>query len=148
APETMQGRSLVGLAEGQVSDWREDAFSEIDLRVNPKMHGPHDPAVRDFVAMVCTRDWKYVHWPNRGLGELYHLANDPYELTNLFDDPAHAARLAEMRLRLLNRFMNNQRPHVGERTETFREHYEADHRPPPGVAVDAEYAPPEPARAT
>jgi arylsulfatase A-like enzyme len=28
------------------------------------------------------------------------------------------------------------------------EHYDSDHRPPPGVTVDAEYAAPEPARAT
>jgi hypothetical protein len=41
-----------------------------------------------------------------------------------------------MRLRLLNRFIMNQRPFIGERTDTFREHYRADHRPPkpiPGV---------------
>jgi hypothetical protein len=40
--------------------------------------------------------------------------------------------------------MNNQRPFVGERTAGFGKHYEADHRPPAGLAVDAEYAPLEP----
>jgi arylsulfatase len=136
APATMQGRSLVGLAEGKLTDWREDAFSEIDLHMNPRMHGPHDPRARDYVAMVCTREWKYVHFPNLGIGELYDLVHDPHELTNLFYDPGQAERVAEMRLRLLNRFMANQRPFIGERTDTFREHYFADHRPPkpiPGV---------------
>jgi arylsulfatase len=141
APRTMQGRSLVGLAEGQLSDWRDDAFCEIDLRLNPRMHGPKDPDSRDYVAMICTRDWKYVHFPTLGIGELYDLERDPHELENLFYDPAYAEKVAEMRLRLLDRMMMNQRPFIGARTETFRAHYDADHRPPdpiPGVT----YAPP------
>lgn len=135
-PDSMQGRSLVGLAEGKIDDWREDAFSEIDLRINPKMHGPNDPKSRDYVAMICTREWKYVHFPNLGIGELYDMVHDPHELENLFYDPDYADRVAEMRLRLLNRFMLNQSPYIGESTEGFREHYNADHRPPetiPGV---------------
>ena len=104
-PETMQGRSLVGLAEGHIADWRDDAFSEIDLRINPKMHGPNDPHARDYVAMICTKEWKYVHFPNLGIGELYDLVNDPHELDNLFYNPDYKDRVAEMRLRLLNRFM-------------------------------------------
>ena len=141
-PPAMQGRSLVGLAEGNIDDWREDAFSEIDLRLNPRMHGPLDPGSRDYVAMICTREWKYVHFPHLGYGELYDLVNDPHELTNLFTDPAYADVLAEMQLRLLNRMMDNQRPYIGAQTQTFKEHYEADHRPPapiPGVV----YAPSE-----
>jgi arylsulfatase len=126
----MQGRSLVGLAEGKLTDWRDDAFSEIDLHLNPLMHGPHDPGSRDYVAMICTREWKYVHFPTLGIGELYDLEHDPHELDNLFYDPAFAGRVAEMRLRLLNRFMANQRPYIGAHTETFEEHYGADHRPP------------------
>ena len=31
-----------------------------------------------------------------GAGEMYDLAADPDELTNLFDDPAHAAMRAEL----------------------------------------------------
>ena len=142
SPSSMQGRSLVGLAEGKISDWRDDAFSEIDLRINPKMHGPNDPNSRDYVAMICTSEWKYVHFPNLGIGELYNLVNDPHELDNLFYIPEFADRVAEMRLRLLNRFMLNQKPYIGEATAGFREHYNADHRPPqpiPGV----EYAPVE-----
>ena len=136
APQTMQGRSLVGLADGAIDGWRDDAFSEIDLRINPLMHGPRDPGSRDYVAMICTQTWKYVHFPTLAIGELYNLVNDPHELTNLFYDPAYADKVTEMRLRLLNRFMHNQRPTIGERTATFREHYDAAHRPPediPGV---------------
>ena len=143
SPETMQGRSLVGLAEGKISDWRDDAFSEIDLTINPLQYGPRDPNARDYVAMIATRDWKYVHFPNLGIGELYDLVNDPHELDNLFYEPEYAGKVSEMRLRLLNRFMANQRPFVGERTLTFREHYERDHRPPGGSLPGVEYAPTE-----
>ena len=143
-PATMQGRSLVGLADGKLDDWRDDAFSEIDLTINPRMHGPHDPGSRDYVAMICTRDWKYVHLPTLGIGELYHLAQDPHELYNLFYEPEYADKVAGMRLRLLNRFMHNQRPFVGEQTETFRRFYDSDHRPPAGSSPGVIYAPGEP----
>lgn len=141
-PPGMQGRSLVGLAEGEVDDWRDDAFSEIDLRINPQMHGPRDPDSRDYVAMITTRNWKYVHFPNLGIGELYDLTNDPHELDNLFYDSQYADKVAEMRLRLLNRFMNNQCPYIGARTESFREHYLSDHRPPGGSLPGVNYAEP------
>jgi arylsulfatase A-like enzyme len=140
-PETMQGRSLLGLAEGQIEDWREDAFSEIDLHINPRIHGPNDPGSRDYVAMICTSEWKYVHFPNLGIGELYALQRDPHELDNLFYDPAYAVQVAEMRLRLLNRYMRNQRPTIGERTETFGAFYDAEHRPPGGSLPAVESAP-------
>jgi len=144
APETMQGRSLVGLAEGEVDDWRDDAFSEINLHIIPTMHGPNAPDCRDYVAMVCTREWKYVHYPNLGLCELYDLVNDPNELTNLGDNSAYAETINAMRLRLLNRFMNNQSAFIGERTPTFSEHYDSPHLPPAELGIDAEYAETEP----
>ena len=31
-----------------------------------------------------------------GAGEMYDLANDPHEMTNLFDDPAYATMKAEL----------------------------------------------------
>ncbi len=133
----------MGLAEGKVADWRDDAFSEIDLRINPTMHAPNDPSLRDYVAMVATKGWKYVHFPNRGVGELYDLENDPREVNNLFYEPAYADQLAEMRLRLLNRMMNNQKAFIGERTPSFREHYASDHRPPGGTLPGVTYAPTE-----
>jgi arylsulfatase A-like enzyme len=139
----MQGRSLVGLTEGRIPDWRDDAFAEIDLRINPEMHGPRDPGSRDYVAMVCTRRWKYVHFPNLGIGELYDLVRDPHELDNLYTDPEYAGIVAEMRLRLLNRYMRNQHPYVGERTETFAEFYDSNHRPPEGSLPGVKYAPAE-----
>ena len=50
--------------------------------------------------MVRTQQWKYVHDPMGDLDELYDLVNDPWELTNVAADPAHAPVLAELRLHL------------------------------------------------
>jgi hypothetical protein len=83
-------------------------------------------------------------FPNLGFGELHDLELDPHELENLFYHSAYADRVAEMRLRLLNRFMSNQRAFVGERTEAFGAFYDSDHRPPHDVP-GTEYALPEPA---
>ncbi|MDX1682977.1 MAG: DUF4976 domain-containing protein, partial [Phycisphaeraceae bacterium] len=53
---------------------------------------------------------------------LYDLANDPYELNNLVDDPAYADRLAEMRnrLRALRRKYGDDLPLEGEPFEPVR----------------------------
>ena len=50
--------------------------------------------------MVRTDQWKYVYTPF-GRRELYHLADDPAELTNLSEEPAYADVEVEMRRRLL-----------------------------------------------
>lgn len=52
--------------------------------------------------MVRTRSWKYVHDAMGDMDELYDLLADPWELTNVVDDPAHREKLAEMRLLLAN----------------------------------------------
>jgi arylsulfatase A-like enzyme len=56
------------------------------------------------VRMVRTRDWKYVHRYPDGPHELFDLANDPGERRNLVADPAHAARVAELREKLAGWF--------------------------------------------
>ena len=50
--------------------------------------------------MVRTREWKYVHRYPDGPHELYHLARDPDERTNLAGDPAAAAMRGQLRARL------------------------------------------------
>lgn len=51
--------------------------------------------------MVRTRNWKVVHDPLGDKDELYDLANDPWELTNVIDDPTHSVIIADLRLKLL-----------------------------------------------
>ncbi|MFN2284229.1 MAG: sulfatase-like hydrolase/transferase [Anaerolineae bacterium] len=55
--------------------------------------------------MVRTREWKYVHDPmdkpnGHPSDELYDLRNDPWELTNVVNDPANQRVVAEMQKRL------------------------------------------------
>ncbi|MFH1086777.1 MAG: sulfatase-like hydrolase/transferase [Chloroflexota bacterium] len=50
--------------------------------------------------MVRTHERKYVHDPMGDADELYDLRADPWELTNVADDPAYASDLSELRLKL------------------------------------------------
>jgi len=50
--------------------------------------------------MVRTSEWKYVHDPMGDRDELYDLANDPWELTNVFEEEEYRDILADLRLRL------------------------------------------------
>lgn len=55
-------------------------------------------------AMLRTRDWKICLYAE-DLGELYDLRNDPYETTNLFDDPAVLPLRDELLARLARRML-------------------------------------------
>jgi arylsulfatase A-like enzyme len=50
--------------------------------------------------MVRTREWKYVHDPMGDKDELYDLVNDPWELTNVIDDPTHDLVVHDLQARL------------------------------------------------
>jgi choline-sulfatase len=51
--------------------------------------------------MVCTRQWKYVYDPDGGGDELYNRQDDPGELSNLVNDPAHKDVVCKLRTQLL-----------------------------------------------
>jgi len=51
--------------------------------------------------MVRTRRWKYIHDPMGDKDELYDMIEDPWELSNVVDDPAHRDVIADLRLQLL-----------------------------------------------
>ena len=74
----------------------------------PVLAGSYDPAEFDdsygeffgqrFVytqRITWHGDWKYVFSPG-GIDELYNLADDPHEMTNLAADPAHEQTLKDM----------------------------------------------------
>ena len=70
-PEWVQGRDLTPLLTGNADGYcpREAVYAEaVDKRC------------------IRTRDWKLIHYPTRPWGELYHLAEDPHELHNLYDE--------------------------------------------------------------
>jgi len=89
-PETFSGRSLMPLACGTSKGERQDIFSTY--------HGNQFGAFSQ--RMVRDRRWKYV-WNATAPDELYDLDTDPGELTNRAADPACAAELKRLRLRLV-----------------------------------------------
>jgi arylsulfatase A-like enzyme len=79
-PIGLEGHSLAP----QIADPEAPREAPAITTHNPGNHG------------VRTRDWRYIRYAD-GAEELYHLPDDPDELTNLAADPAHAAKLAELR---------------------------------------------------
>jgi arylsulfatase A-like enzyme len=51
---------------------------------------------RGFMTMVRARDWKLVHFLDETFGQLFHLAEDPDEVRNLWDDPGAAGKKQEL----------------------------------------------------
>jgi len=86
-PAVMQGRSLRSIVEGNPpADWRTVFF--------------HDhPAIATVFLNegVRTESFSYTRYPNNGnVKQLYDVTVDPYQRTNLADDPRYAAKLAEL----------------------------------------------------
>ena len=82
----IQGRSLVPLLRGERPAWRSSFLAEY--------YG--EAAIPWLVSMsykaVRTERHKYIDWTQHpGADELYDLAADPYELTNLAREPGRAA---------------------------------------------------------
>jgi arylsulfatase len=85
APDGVQGQSLVNLAKNPRARHKDTVFAEF-------------PTIK----MARSREWKLVHYTKAKYGELYHLTEDPHELTNLWDDPKYAPARADMEGRLFD----------------------------------------------
>ncbi|MGZ0174089.1 MAG: sulfatase family protein [Planctomycetales bacterium] len=111
-PYENQGRSLAPLIAdtGKVYAPRDAVFCEnvipevitggrLDFEFQKRVgiKGVRHPDAK----MVRTRRWKYNYYPE-GYAELYDLQNDPHEMKNLADDPAHREVVFEMKDRLLH----------------------------------------------
>ncbi|MBN1505520.1 MAG: sulfatase-like hydrolase/transferase [Sedimentisphaerales bacterium] len=90
-PDAICGRSLVPLIRGDVTEWREATFCEID----------HSMSMYDELrlssgrrVMVRTKEWKLICFFDERVadkdGALYNLKNDPDEKTNLYGKPGTA----------------------------------------------------------
>lgn len=88
----IQGQSLLPVIAGK-SPGRGEVYSEFAT-----------------TKMLQTADWKLVHYVGAPLGELYNLREDPHELSNLYNDPAHAKVRAEMQSRLIDWLIKTEDP--------------------------------------
>ncbi len=75
------GPSLVPLLQNPEADWPHVSLTHLG---EPGSFG------------LSARDWRYIHYAN-GDEELYHIAEDPYEWTNLATHPEHRSKLKELR---------------------------------------------------
>ena len=74
-------RSLVPLLRNPGAPWPHAAFTHLDRPEN---------------FAISTERWRYIRYRDGG-EELYDIASDPHEWTNLAPKPEHTAKLAEMR---------------------------------------------------
>ena len=81
--EGIQGRSMTGLVAGRDPDWKDRAFSE---RGSSMIRTPR-------YKLICN-DRKTAR--EHGDYELYDMAKDPMETTNLASDPGHAEVLKDL----------------------------------------------------
>ncbi|MGL6175152.1 MAG: sulfatase-like hydrolase/transferase [Cellulosilyticaceae bacterium] len=86
----VHGRSILPLVTDQDVTWREEIMSET--------HG-HGYGEEVVSRMIAHNGYKYI-WTKNNLCELYHLAEDPFELKNLIDDTDYAEVLQDMKVRL------------------------------------------------
>ena len=81
-PGSVEGRSMVA------DPPRESLYGECN---------EDDLATR----MIRSGDWKLIYYPTGNRTQLFNVANDPRELTDLADDPAHADVRADLTARLI-----------------------------------------------
>ena len=91
-PDEFEAASLLPALEGRSWQGRDAVFAE---------HSRDGLLPTDYMTMVRTAEWKLVHFLDEPFGQLFNLANDPHEIYNLWDDPAHAGQKQELIERLL-----------------------------------------------
>ena len=85
----MHSRSLRQLIENGAAHGRDFAYNEWDLH-------PSRCGVALQLRTVRTKDRKLTLELGTGAGEMYDLSEDPFEMRNLFDDPAYGAMRKEL----------------------------------------------------
>lgn len=87
-PEWMEAETLMPALDGETFEGRPFVIAE---------HG-RDMFLDsiEFVTMIRTKEWKLVQFLDQPSGQLIDLKNDPAEEVNLWDDPSHSAKKAEL----------------------------------------------------
>lgn len=112
-PYAFDGRSLLPFLSGDApKNWRDHVFMELEFGK------PGAPSVVERTvglelleanaAILREHRWKYVHF-NGGLPPLlFDIESDPFETTNLADDPRHESELLRLSRKMLDHRMSHQ----------------------------------------
>ena len=106
APNGVDGLSLAPLLEGESIAGRDAIL--LTHKANQKA--------------IVEQDWKLIRYPKVDHTQLFHLASDAHETTNLADDPAHADRVRAMlaRLQVLQAAVGDESPLTVESPKPLR----------------------------
>ena len=87
-PESFEAESIMPALAGESWAGRDYVFAE----------HCRDGILQEteFMTMVRSKGWKLVHFLDEPFGQLFDLADDPNELNNLWDEPAHADKKQEL----------------------------------------------------
>lgn len=123
----LDGHSLRPLLENpEAGEWDGP---DAALTALYKWAGYYDPAKQSY--SLRFRDWRYIRYEN-GKEELYHTAEDPYEWTNLAQNPEYESKLASCRAKLDARIPASKPRPPGKTDDEiwkdtyFKKHPEAD----------------------
>ena len=93
-PEGREALSFAGALTGQEYATRDAIYSEQGRDAVFQFS--------DFVSMIRTDKWKYVHLLDEDFGQLFDLHDDPHEEYNLWNDPSRADIKKELHSKLTN----------------------------------------------
>lgn len=90
-PETVEGRSLLGLYQGKDTTWRSSVFSAFH---SPDRHHMSTRCIR-------TERYKYIQHLLTNEEELFDLRADPFEMRNIIDQPDVAEQRKKLNAELM-----------------------------------------------
>jgi len=103
-PAQVEGESLLPVMRGEETDWRS------------YLHGEHVVHMNGIGSMhyIVTSDYKYIWCSGSGKEQLFHLRDDPNELRDLADDPAHKTMQKTLRAHLINELTGREEGFVAD----------------------------------
>jgi len=95
--------------------WQEKGGQKVKATGGKQLVYQECPDAMARAKMVRSEEWKLVIRETGG-NELFHVAEDPYEMKNLYGDPAHADIVAELQLALIEWTLktDTDRPYLAE----------------------------------
>ena len=100
-PDHMDGASLLSLIQGKKERWRSHIDLEHNICYSPANHWN----------ALSDGTWKYIFHAQEGEEQLFHLAEDPHEMSNLVGVGKHEVELRKWRNHLIE--------HLSERGDRF-----------------------------